>query len=386
MGILIAVLAALVALAVITGGEERPARPATPVAEIARRVEALRGVRFREIPTPVSVSAEQAREEGLADLERSYPAARREADEELFETLGLFPEGTDLREVSASIFGEQVAGYYDPRDGRLRIVDGAAGGGTRVIDEMIIAHELTHALEDQVFELDTAQAELADDRGYAYRALVEGTASSLMYEYVDAHFGEEEVFGGLLSSAVGVTSTTPLPRFVMEGLTFPYLRGAEFAAALRERDGGGWRLLDRALRARPPASTEQVLHPEKWLEAEPPDEVEPFPVPAGWTRVTGGVFGEWQTAQLVATGGPLRPEAAAGWGGDRYELWRRGGEHVVVLRWRWDTARDAAEFAAAIAPVARELGAAFVTRPGRETLLAAGPGAADVLSGLAGGS
>ena len=379
------VLALLVGLAILTHEEAPEAQPLTPIAEIARRVEALRGVRFEALPKPVTVSTEQARAEGLEDLDRSYPAARRAADEQFYEALGLFPEGTDLREVSASIFGEQVAGYYDPRDGRLRIVEGAAGGGTRVIDEMIIAHELTHALEDQVFELDTDTAGASDDRGYAYRALVEGTASSLMYDYVGAHFKQEEVFGGVLSSAFAVSSTTPLPRFVMEGLTFPYLRGAEFAADLRERDGGGWRLLDLALRTRPPETTEQVLHPEKWLAVETAVKVPAFAVPAGWERVTAGVFGEWQTAQLIATGGPLRPEASEGWGGDRYELWSRGGEHRVVIRWVWDTARDAAEFADAIALVARDLGAA-TTRRGRETLLATGRDAADVLSALGGGS
>jgi hypothetical protein len=379
------VLALLVGMAILSSEEEPEPVALTPVAEIARRVEALRGIRFEKIPEPVTVTTAQAREEGLADLDRGYPAAERAADEALYETLGLFPKGTDLEKVSASIFGEQVAGYYDPRDGRLRIVEGAAGSGTRVINEMIVAHELNHALEDQVFELDTEQAEESGDAGYAYRALVEGTASSLMYDYVGEHFKDEELFGGLLSSAFSVSSTTPLPRFVMEGLTFPYLNGAEFVAALRERADGGWKLLDLALRTRPPASTEQVLHPEKWIAVEAPLEVAPFELPEGWERVTGGVFGEWQTAQLIVTGGPVRPEASEGWGGDRYELWRRGGDDVALIRWRWDTDADADEFEDAIGLVVRDLGAAFA-RHGRETTLVAGPDAAEVLSALDGGS
>src|SRR5688500_6967900 len=158
MGIVIAVLAALCVLAFGTHEEEAEPAPSAPVEVIARRVEAIRGVRFERVPEPLRVSPEQARREGLADLERGYPAAARQADETLYEMLGLVPEGTDLKEISASLFGEQVAGYYDPRNGRLRVVEGAATDN-RVLDEITLAHELTHALEDQVFELDTDTAE-----------------------------------------------------------------------------------------------------------------------------------------------------------------------------------------------------------------------------------
>lgn len=386
LGIVVSLLVLLTIVGFATHEEPEAPIPTASLAEIARRVEAIRGVRFDRLPEPQTVSAGQAREEGLADLDRSYPAAQRAADEALYETLGLLPEGTDLKEVSASIFGEQVAGYYDPRDGRLRIVEDAAGSGNRVVDEMILAHELTHALEDQAFGFDMERFEQSDDPGYAVRALVEGTASALMYDYVERHFRGDVALGGLLSSAFSVTSATPLPRFVMEGLTFPYTQGEVFVSELYAKGGGTWRLVDLALRDRPPLSTEQVLHPEKWLEVELPVEVGEFEVPGGWERVTSGVFGEWQTAQLVATGGPLKPEASAGWGGDRYELWRRGDERVVAMRWVWDTQRDAAEFAEAITPVAEELGAAFASRPGRQSLLVAGPGAAELLSVLAAGS
>lgn len=370
-------LAALCVIALLTHEEEDPRRPAAPLPEIAARVEALRGVRFESIPSPRTVTAAQAREEGLADLEKGYPAAEREADEALYETLGLLPRDTDLREVSASVFGEQVAGYYDPRDGRLRIVEDAAGGGNRVIDEMVLSHELTHALEDQAFGLDTDAAESSGDSGYAYRALVEGTATVLMYDYVERHFRGEEILGGLLSSSLSVSSTTPLPRFVIEGLTFPYLEGAKFARELRERAGGSWRLLDVALKGRAPLSTEQVLHPEKWLAVELPVEVSVDGVGEalgeGWRRAARGVFGEWQTAQLVLLGGPVRPEAAAGWGGDRYELWRHGDESVVVVRWVWDSAAEAREFEAAMRPALGELGSpARLDVRGRESVLVAG--------------
>ena len=388
LGIVLSLLVVLTLVAYATHEEPVAPRPVAPLEQIAERVESLRGVRFSRVPDPVTVSSEQARAEGLEDLDRSYPPAQRRADEALYVALGLLPEGTDLRAISASMFGEQVAGYYDPRTDRLRIVSGAAGTGNRVVDEMVLAHELTHALEDQAFGLSLEALEATDDAGYAQRALVEGTAAALMYRYVERFFGREEALGGLLSSAFGVGSTAALPRFVLEGATFPYVQGNVFVQELLAAAGGDWRLVDVALRTRPPLSTEQVLHPEKWLRVEVPERVSLRGVGEalghGWSRATSGVLGEWQTAQMIAEGGPREPEAAEGWGGDRYELWRRAGESVVVARWVWDSPRDALEFApAARAALEESLDGDFaLSRTGRRTTLVVGAGAARILARL----
>ena len=134
--------------AVIRGAAETAER--VDVATIAARVEALRGLKFREQPVPVRVSAAQARAEGLSDLDRSYPEARRRADEEVLKLLGLIEPDVDLRAISGSVFGEGVAGYYDPRSKRLRIVEDATPGP---LADIVLAHELNHALEDQRFGL-----------------------------------------------------------------------------------------------------------------------------------------------------------------------------------------------------------------------------------------
>jgi hypothetical protein len=98
-----------------------------------------------------------------------------------------------------------------------------------------------------------------------------------------------------------------------------------------------------------PASTEQILHPTPTsrptsrsacgsARASAPDGV-------AWRA---GTWGELQTRELLALAGSNAREAAAGWGGDRYELWESRGKDVLVMRWRWDTRRDKAEFAAAL--------------------------------------
>ncbi len=187
IGILLAGLLVLLVLEGEPSPERRVAR-AVPVSTIAARVEALRGLRFDSRPVPQTVSPAQARREGLEDLDRSYPEARRKADEEVLKLLGLIDPGVDLRSISASVFGEGVAGYYDPRSKRLRIVSGTTPDA---LSEMVLSHELTHALEDQRFGLDLGEGE-SDDAALARLALVEGTATAVMQDYLRAlHRGRE---------------------------------------------------------------------------------------------------------------------------------------------------------------------------------------------------
>jgi len=386
--------AALLGLSFLTegGDEDREAatqQPAAPVETIARRVEALRGLRFDELPRPVRVSPEQAQRDGLRDLDRDYPEAQRRADEEILKLLGLIEPDVDLRDVSASLFGEGVAGYYDPRDGRLRTVDGAATG-TRVLAEMVLAHELTHALEDQRFGLELEELSgSTDDAAIARLSLIEGVATRLMYDYVDRHFSAEETLGGLLGSAF--QDTGDLPPFLQTQVVFPYLGGEQFVAELLRRAGGEWALVNTAYRLRPPASTEQILHPDAYFDADEPRRVRLRAgrlLGDGWERAAAGTWGELQTRELLArAGGGDSAAAAEGWGGDRYELWRARpivGEQcpapcdaadVLLMRWRWDSRADEAEFDRALrAFAAAELGdreIAVVRRGGVVTLVLA---------------
>jgi hypothetical protein len=360
----IAVLAvALFGLWLLTDdGDREPGPPAAPVPVIAKRVEALRDLRFEQIPRPVIVSPERARREGLADLDRNYPPERLRSDEEILKLLGLIDDDADLRDLAGSLFGEGVAGYYDPRDGRLRVVEGA-GTANRVLEETVLAHELTHALEDQRFGLPQSQA--TDDRSLARAALHEGTATALMTAYLQEHFSAEEALGGLVGSAFG--DTGDLPPFLEAQVLFPYLGGEQFVSHLLRRAGGRWNLVDTAYELRPPASTEQVLHPRAYVRA---DEPQPVRLRAGavlgdgWQREAAGTWGELQTRELLGSA-----RAASGWGGDRYELWRSGADRALIMRWRWDTARDVAEFEERL----REMDLGAVARRGGLVTLVVAP-------------
>ncbi len=366
---IVIVLAALVGLMFLEGGDSAPPPAQADVATIASRVEAIRGLTFLEQPVPVRISGAQAREEGLAVLDRSYPEERRRADEEVLKLLGLIEPDVDMRTLSGSVFGEGVAGYYDPRSKRLRIVEDATPGP---LADIVLAHELNHALEDQRFGL-ALDEDATDDAALARSALVEGTAMLVMQQYVIQHVGADEAMGALLGS--GMSDGPPLPKFIQDQLIFPYLSGLQFAAALRQQGGGDWARLDEAAQSRVPESTEQILHPEKWVAGEEPERVRlDVSLGSGWRRAHAGTWGEWQTAQLA--GGD-----AAGWGGDRYELWQRGecasppcrSEDVLVMRWAWDTPDAARTFEERLreAPVASADGAAVDARGGTVTLVLA---------------
>jgi len=381
--VIIAVLAVVLAAAalVFDGGDEgtaaAPPRPA-PLAQIVARVEQERGLRFRQVPDPLVVTPEQAQEEALESFDEGYPPARRRADEQVLGLLGLLPPGTDLRKAAESTYGEAVAGYYDPRSGRLRVVQGAQTG-SRVLYEMTLAHELDHALEDQRLKLDADAVAGSDDASLAYTALVEGSATALMYRYVDDRFGDEETFGGLAASAFAPTGN--LPPYLMAQLVFPYTQGEAFVNRLRELGSGGWSVVDTALRDRPPASTEQVMHPQAYIDADQPRRVRIAPPGGGWRVLRGGTLGEWTTGKLLArAGGTAWTDAAAGWGGDRYALLGRGADRALVVRWVWDTPGDEREFLPALrdwmAEGKPESSAAAISASGGAVTLAIAPDAA----------
>jgi hypothetical protein len=324
----------------LQGGKHAPERPQTAVSLIAQRVQGLRALHFSTLPKPVQVSGATARREGLADYDRSYPPAARYADETIYRTLGLIGPRVDLRTLSSALYGDGgVAGYYDPRSKRLRIVSGAATGSP-VLRDVTIAHELTHALEDQRFGLRLDEG-TSDDAALAHLALIEGSATYVMEQYLLRYFSAGQALTGLLGSALA--GSPAMPKFLQDQLLFPYVSGMTFVQSLVQEAGGKWTLVDLADRVRPPDSTEQILHPEKYLRVERPLPVTlDVRLPAGWRRAAAGTWGEWQTGELVGAAN------AAGWGGDRYELWNGpGGAHVLAMSWRWDSGRAARRFALA---------------------------------------
>jgi hypothetical protein len=396
--VIVAVLVLFLAAGLAVGAASRDRGPsaaagaaaaARRVAPIARHVEAIRGLRFKRLPQPVIVTPAQTRADSLRDLDRTSPPSEQRASAQVLEMLGLLKPGTDLRAVAGDVSGEQVAGYYDTRRKRLAIVSGPAASDG-VLAEITLAHELDHALDDQAIGLRDVSSVGADDSSSAYTALVEGVATAVMDEYARRFISP----GRALSSAVSALgpsggSTAGIPPYLLSSLLFSYVVGERFVTRLRSV-AGSWKLVNYALRSRPPVSTEQVIHPEKYLVNERPVSVR-LRVPSGWKGLAHGTIGEFDTDQVLKLGvsASVAGNAAAGWGGGSYSLLRSGsGARALVVGWAWDTPRDASEFRRALAAYVakRPGGSAVVARArGLRSALAVAP-SASVAGSLASGA
>lgn len=327
------VLVALVAGMLLLGGSREDDEPQRTVvspqrlARVERQVEQIRGLRFKrpvrvEVMTPEEVRAYADREMRGASAQRSIATSG-----ELMKLLGLIAPDVDFAQVNSDVFGEQVAGFYDPRRERLALVEGVG------IDDATLAHELAHALEDQYFDLERLGGDA--DAGVVYdgdaatgeTGLVEGTATLVMTRFLERNpdavsFGD--AFGQLLSAS----SARPLPPAVMRSLVFPYTAGQSFAERLYATTGD-WRLLDNALRDRPPVSSAELIDPDRWLRVERPEAVALPPADAagpGWRRVAQTTFGEVDLRELLvdALGERSAARVASSWTGGRLVLWRQG--------------------------------------------------------------
>ena len=224
----------------------------------------------------------------------------------------------------------------------------------------MIAHELTHALADQHYDLDAMQEAIKkdDDRSLALDALIEGEATLAMFGVgMDDWKGEDivrlpaermEFTFNLLAPFMPVMGAgktlRDAPPIISESMIFPYFKGMVFCAKLANQ--GGWAAIDDVYR-NPPLSTEQILHPEKYRAK--PD----FPMTIdlgtlkpgeGWKEVGRNVLGEMQMAIMLRKHGGKA--AAAGWDGDRYAVFE-GPKNKLGLVWlsTWDSEDDAREFA-----------------------------------------
>ncbi|MFM9107314.1 MAG: hypothetical protein ACKOWF_11530 [Chloroflexota bacterium] len=296
-------------------------------------------------------------------LSEDYSPEQAEADQRGLIAIGLLPPGTDLMAMYEGVLGEQVAGFYDPETDRMYVISdtGEFGG----MERMTYAHEVVHALQDAHLGLQETMDGMGGgnaDRDTAVAALLEGDASAASSIYLERH---PEIARDLLFAAAAPSGEMDsAPGAMGVSLIFPYLAGEKFVNALRAE--GGWQAVDAAY-ADLPQSTEQIMHPEKYLAGEAPVEVTlPDPASLGeeWSLVVDDTMGELGVALLLAdlgpgeginafTGGIDLPipalNAAAGWGGDRYALWESGDREVLVWKTVWDSERDAAAFLRALA-------------------------------------
>jgi hypothetical protein len=324
----------------------KAASVAATLDEVLRETSEIRGL---AVLRPVKSGA-QSRAEIERMLLRRLDEDRRpekaRAGELAAKKFGLLPPDFQLRPFLVSLLTEQILGYYDPRTQHFYLADWIGADGQRPV----MAHELTHALQDQHFDLRRFERwpDGDSDAELAAHALVEGDASLAMMLYVRRDF--KRAAGMLRSVSASSPQLDRAPRALRESLVFPYDKGLEWATQVYRR--GGWDAVSAAYRELP-QSTEQILHVEKYLAREAPVKVEladlSASLGAGWRRIESDVNGEWGyylvLDQFLKDDKRSRA-AAAGWGGDRYALYEHAKTGATVLAHVavWDTETDAQEF------------------------------------------
>jgi hypothetical protein len=319
------------------------------IAEVQGQVEAVRGLDYLRPVAVRPITDAQIDAKIAAMFDDTYPAAFYARRTVAWRTIGVIPSDADLREALRAFLNGQVVGFYDPETGEL-VFEGSGDPG--VLERIVLAHELTHAIDDQHFDLrrlDPLATACQDEPFTAALGLVEGSAQ---YFSMQVLLRSPFDAGDLAEALAGMEQpdTSGVPPFVEALEIWPYLDGNAFVTALVQ--GGGTAAVDEAMRHLP-VSTEQVMHPERY-----PGDV-PSPVDIGDLSATLGpawgdldamqVGEEWLRAMLDLRLPSLDARAAAtGWDGGVYRAWTDGTDVVVVLRTVWDSVAEADAFADAM--------------------------------------
>ena len=348
---------------------------------IATTAEVLKETsKLRELPVlrPVRSGAQTRQEIErmlVSKLNRQISPQEIHAIEQSLKKFGFVNRDFAYRPFIISLLTEQVAGYYDPAARRFHLADWI----DLEAQKPVMAHELTHALQDQHFNLRRFEnwARGDSDAQLAAHSLIEGDATLTMTHYLLSRPSlAAEFMRSFGSGSISSERFDNAPRSIRETLLFPYLQGIDWATKVHQR--GGWSALSKAY-SQLPESTEQILHAEKYFNRESPMPVRlpnftnllagskqqtatgrrgkatnqrsasRKPQSVGWQQIETDVNGEW--GYYLALDEYLKSpaeskRAAAGWGGDKYALYQHSttGDLFLVQVALWDTVQDAKEF------------------------------------------
>ena len=338
--------------------------PMDTFAKIEAQVRDLRDLPAADIGPPEILTRAQLADELRVIFDETWTPEELERDNLVLRAMGLLGEDQDLRALTEDLYAGQVLGFYEFETKRMVVVSDA---GLTPEARVAYAHEYTHALQDAAFDTGAAHdAQVGDDDAALARLSVEeGDASLAMVLWAIQHLTPEEQLG---ISQTPLPDMSGIPGWMVAQLEFPYLTGSQFVSQLWA--SGGWDAVNAAY-TDPPDSTEQVIHPEKYLDAEEPLMVTAPDLAAGLASTAG----EWEEVEETTIGEAMlgiwlqelgideraATGAAAGWGGDALTL-ASGPDGAWSLAWQieWDFAQHATEFEDAYARITADLG--FATR------------------------
>jgi hypothetical protein len=336
--------------------DSKPATDADFIAAADEVLEQMSHITGLKLVTPLKKSLrsrEEIRAYVIKQMNEEKNSAERYADQRSAEAFGLLPKGFDLDAFMVNVLTEQVEGLYDPKNREFYIADWSPLADQRVV----MAHELTHALEDQHFQIEAwlKAARPNEDAELARDAVLEGSAMAAMVDYLMLGTGRSlkdlpDFDPGMLIGDLGSTPTLKnAPPFLKDALIFPYFGGLNFSAVVMRNTG--WSALSGVFE-KPPISTQQILHPTLYRSGKTPATVA---VPRlekllgdNWSKLDENIMGEfgWKEVLKQFLDDDRAKMLAAAWDGDRYILYehKQSKKLILVTRLHLDSEEHAARF------------------------------------------
>ncbi|MDD5748601.1 MAG: hypothetical protein PHP64_06110 [Actinomycetota bacterium] len=319
--------------------------------EIEQRVSSLRELSIKKPVRFIEAGENIIRAILIQEQLNEESSRETEVAQKMMVALGLFPQNKSLEETLLDTLTEQIAGSYNDEAKVITVVAGKGAGSS--MDSITMAHELTHALQDEHFHLDKPPLKNDDynsDTELAITSLVEGDATNTMYEYTQKYLSFAQLKNvAEESQAMSSEELESAPRYVRESLLFPYGKGLEFVQAIKSRKG--IKGLNACYR-NPPLSSEQIMHPEKYLSGQ--DNPIPVNLPdissslgKDWKLLKTEILGEFDVAVWFEEFCGLldSQEASSGWGGNAIQYYEnKNKKGAVVNFFTWDSEQDAREF------------------------------------------
>jgi len=285
---------------------------------------------------------DQVRQYLIDEQNKEESPEKRYVDRRTLEAFGLIPKGFPLDSFLLDLLTDQVAGLYDSQTKEFFIASWIAPGDQKEV----MAHELTHALDDQYFHLRKWQKAVRsnDDASLARDAVIEGSALAAMMDYTltDMHTSVRELpdIAPFIESSVADQmdkdpNLAKAPPFVRDELLFPYLEGAKFTQKVLKATGN-WADFREVFKS-PPASTQQILHPDMYFQKVAPERVSlprlKSDMPRGYVQLDEDVVGEFALGEVLKQflGSGDAELYAPMWRGDQYVLFENKDTKQTIL-------------------------------------------------------
>jgi hypothetical protein len=365
------------------GPQTTPTITPTPLPLSASIIEEMEKIEeqisaIRELDPPVGIDREMTPRskfgnymQGIAENRVDWAAV--EQQQIVYRALGFVADDYNAVEVAMNDLSDFVGGFYDAEEEKIVLT----GTGFYGLEQFIYSYEFGFALLNQNNDIFDNYCQVLRDTCWAETAMITGDVlltQEMWLKTYPIQFNPDTYFD--FNDPAPLFDDYQTPPYFDLSRNFAVTFGYPFVSQLY--DDQGWQAVNSAYRS-PPETSEQVLHPEKYEASEPrillydPDLL--APLGDGWTLIERETLGEWGTFLLLAaTDYPdaVRQEedaamAAAGWGGDNYQVYFNAEDNTTVMsaHWNWDTTEDQEEFLVEfVASQARRFENAEIDGPG----------------------